>query len=56
MSLGRGKELALGLEELLGVKEVLHKIIYLKESAIIKEFEMHGKPDDKENLKHVLAG
>ena len=56
MSLGFPKEVALGLPELLGVKHVLANIIGMKEVAIINEFTKHGTPEDKENLKHILAG
>eukprot|EP00729_Bicosta_minor_P019700 gene19700-15448_t len=46
-----------GLAELMGVSTTLQgKMIMLKEKAIIAEFNKYGKPEDKDNLKHVLAG
>lgn len=46
-----------GLAELLGVSsEHQGKMMIAKEKAIIAEFNKYGKPEDKDNLKHVLAG
>lgn len=46
-----------GLAELMGVSTKLQgRMMQMQEKAIINEFEKYGKPEDKDNLKHVLAG
>lgn len=43
-----------GLAELLGVSsEHQGKMMIAKEKAIIAEFNKYGKPEDKDNLKHL---
>eukprot|EP00729_Bicosta_minor_P014096 gene14096-30812_t len=57
LRLGRPKQVALGLENLIGVDtDLANTINAMKEGRILQEFEEHGTDEDKGNLKHVLAG
>ena len=57
ISLGEPAIAAHGLAELMGISGKLKgKMIMMQEKAIIAEFERYGKAEDKDNLKHVLAG
>eukprot|EP00729_Bicosta_minor_P004477 gene4477-28633_t len=55
--LGKQEQTALGLEDLMGVDDDLKsKFLSIKEEAIKQEFALNGTEEDKDNLKHVLAG
>lgn len=55
--LGKQEQTALGLEDLMGVDDdQKSKFLSIKEEAIKQEFALNGKEEDKDNLKHVLAG
>lgn len=57
ISLGEPAIAAHGLAELMGISGKLKgKLMMMQEKAIIAEFERYGKAEDKDNLKHVLAG
>ena len=57
IKLGPPAAAAHGLAMFMGVStELQGKMMTAKEKGIIYEFERFGNPEDKDNLKHVLAG
>ena len=55
--LGSASDAAHGIPVLLGISDAqLGTFLQEPEAAILREFEMHGRSDDKENVRCVLEG